>query len=181
MTFRLVPKFVTAAVCVAALSACATSPATFAQKDPQVDVYEFKTFAFYSPAGTPTRGARYSTLVGEQLKGATRAQLERLGYVYDETNPDLRVNIMLSVRQRAEVRSAPATGRLPYRAWGASTVETTDYREGTLAIDLVDAKRRAMVWRGVTQDRITRKDMKDVDKTVRDAVRAVFSNYPSKA
>ena len=141
----------------------------------------FKTFAFFEPSAAQLRRAGYSTLVGEQLEAATRAQMERLGYVYDANKPDLRVNIMLSVQQRTEIRSTPNAARLPYRAWGTSTVDTVDYREGTLAIDLVDAHRRSMVWRGVVQDRITRKDMQKVDETVRDAVREVFSRYPRKA
>jgi hypothetical protein len=181
MKLRSLSMFAAAATCMAVLSACATHAATFAQKDPQVDVYDFKTFAFYDSAAAPRPGTRYSTLVGERLKHATREQLEHLGYVYDESNPDLRVNIMLSVRERAEVRSVPAAGVRPYRAWDASGIETRDYREGTLAVDVVDARRRAMVWRGVSQDRITHKHLQNVDKAVHEAVRELFINYPRKA
>jgi hypothetical protein len=172
-------KLIITLVCAAALAGCATGPMTVAQKDPQVDLYAFKTFGFFGPsAGQRSRGT-YGTLAGEQLKAATVAQMERLGYVYDERDPDLRINIALSVRQRAEVRSAPGSGPLPHRAWGS--VETVDYREGTLAIDVVDAHRRTMVWRGVTQDRISRKDMEKADETLRDAVQEVFAKYPRKA
>jgi hypothetical protein len=174
-------RFIAAVLCAAALAGCATRPATFAQKDPQVDLYEFKTFAFFEPSDGQVRRAGYSTLVGEQLKHATRAQLERLGYVYDASKPDLRVNIMLSVQQRTEIRSTPNTARLPYRAWGTTSIDTVDYHEGTLAIDLVDARRRTMVWRGVVQDRLTRKAVQNTDETARDAVKMVFARYPTKA
>jgi hypothetical protein len=56
-----------------------------------------------------------------------------------------------------------------------------EYRQGTLAIDLVDAQRRTMIWRGVAQDRLTRKDMQKVDETIRDAVQELFAGYPRKA
>jgi hypothetical protein len=174
-------KLIVSFLCVAALAGCATKPATFAQKDPAVDLYAFKTFAFFPSTTGQTNRPGYTTLVGEQLKAATRSQLERLGYVYDESHPDLRVNIMLAVQQRAEVRSAPDSRSLPYRAWGATRVETVEYRQGTLAIDLVDAQRRTMVWRGVAQDRITPKDLQKADVTVRRAVREVFEKYPDKA
>jgi hypothetical protein len=174
-------KLIVSVLCVAALVGCATKPATFAQKDPAVDLYAFKTFAFFPSAAGQAHRPGYTTLVGEQLKSATRTQLERLGYVYDETRPDLRVNIMLAVQQRAEVRSTPNSRSLPYRAWGATSVETVEYRQGTLAIDLVDTQRRTMVWRGVAQDRITPKDMQKADETVRRAVREVFEKYPDKA
>src|SRR5688572_15131655 len=157
-------KLIASVFCLAALAGCASRPATFAQQDPRVDLHAFKTFAFFEP-GAAQRSSGYRTLVGEQLKQATRAQLESLGYVYDPSHPDLRVNIMLSVQQKTELRSTPRSGPAPYRAWNASSVDTEEYREGTLAIDLVDAQRRAMVWRGVAQDRLTRKDLQNVDET----------------
>lgn len=174
-------RLIAAILCTASLAGCATKSATFAQKDPQVDLYEFKTFAFFELADGQLRRTGYSTLVAEELKQATRTQLEKLGYVYDPTRPDLRVNIMLSLQQRTEIRSTPNAARLPYRAWGTSSIDTVDYREGTLAIDLVDARRRTMVWRGVVQDRLSRKAVQRADETARDAVKMVFARYPTKA
>lgn len=173
-------KMIATVCCTLALAGCATKPLTLAQQDPRVDLYAFKTFAFAGP-GHGADGRGYSTLAGEQLKAATLQQMEKLGYVYDERNPDLRVNIALAVRNKAEVRSTPNSGPLPRRAWGATIIETVEYREGMLAIDLVDTQRRALVWRGVTQDRISRKDMEQSAQTIRDAVSEVFSKYPRKA
>jgi hypothetical protein len=181
VALALVAKLIVTLVFFAALPACATKPATFAQKDPHADLYAFKTFAFYAPGMGQRVRTPYTTLVGEQLKDATRIQMERLGYIYDESNPDLRVNITLAVQQRAEVRTAPGVRPLPYRAWNASNIETVEYRQGTLAIDIVDAQRRSMVWRGVAQERITHKDMQKGDETIRNAVRELFTNYPRKA
>jgi hypothetical protein len=180
IAFALIAKLAVTLAIVAVLPGCATKPATFAHQDPQADLYAFKTFAFFPPAKGQAVRPGYSTLVGKQLEQATRTQMERLGYVYDENSPDLRVNITLAVQQRAEVRSGTST-RVPYRAWGATNIETVEYRQGTLAIDLVDARRRTMVWRGVAEDRITRKQMQKVDETIHDAVREVFANYPKKA
>lgn len=189
MNDRLKSKLIVSFVCIAALAGCATKPATFAQQDPHVDLYAFKTFSFMEPApglpsGVPpelTSGAGYSSLINERLEEATRAQFESLGYVYDESNPELRVNIVLAVQDRAEIRSMPNAGPMGYIGWGPSNIETVQYRYGTLVIDLVDAKRRTMVWRGVAEDRITRKNMQNADATVRDAVRELFAKYPRKA
>jgi hypothetical protein len=181
ITLACILKVAVTLAVLSALPGCATRPATYAQRDPQADLYAYKTFAFFPPGNGPQGRASYATLVGERLKEATRQQMERLGYVYDESNPDLRVNIMLSVQQRAEVRSTPNSRALPYRAWGATEIETVQYREGTLAIDLVDARRRTMIWRGIAQDRLTRKQMEKQEQTIRNAVREVFGNYPRKA
>lgn len=189
MTDRPRYRLIAASLCIAALFGCATKPATFVEQDPHVNLYGFKSFSFMEPApGLPSGAppglpsvAGYSTLVNERLKEATRSQLEGLGYVYDESNPELRVNIVLAVQDRAEIRSTPNAGPLGYMGWGMSNIETVQYRYGTLVIDLVDAKRRTMVWRGVAEDRITRKNMQNADATVRDAVRELFAKYPRKA
>ena len=196
-------KLIAASLCIAVLFGCASKPAVFAEQDPHVDLYFFKTFSFLEPAlglssgaplplqngappwppgvaGGTSSGADYSTLVNERLREATRAQMEGLGYVYDESNPELRVNIVLAVQDRAEIRSTPDAGPLGYMGWGAPNIETVQNRYGTLVIDVVDVKRRTMVWRGVAEDRITRKNMQNADETVRDAVRELFAKYPPK-
>ena len=64
--------------------------------------------------------------------------------------------------EKTEIRSSPnmsaGYGYYGYRAgmYGAWSgypydVETTNYRQGTLTIDVVDAGRKALVWQGVAE------------------------------
>lgn len=171
------PRRLVALALVATLAGCASAPATHVVTDPQADLRSYRTFSF-SEAGK----GEYSTITGNRLKQATRAQLQRLGYTYVERNPDLRVYILLKVEDRQELRSVPTSaGRFAYRGWVSSAVETVQYREGTLAIDLVDTKRNAMVWRGITGDRISKSDMKNPGATIDSAVRELFAAFPRKA
>ena len=164
---------------MAVLAGCASAPATHVEADPQADLRAYKTFGFFEPAGIGERG--YPALTGDLLRQATREQMQRLGYIYAERNPDLRVNILLKVEEREEIHSVPASvGRFAYRGWVTYAVEVLDYREGTLTIDLVDAKRNAMVWRGVAGDRISRSD-KDAGDAIDVAVRDLFSLFPRPA
>ena len=113
---------------------------------------------------------------------ATREQLQRLGYRYVQGNPDLRVNILLTVEPRQEIHSTPASvGRFAYRGWVPYAVETVHYREGTLAIDLVDVKRNSMVWRGIAGDRISRGDIRNSGATIDAVVRGLFAAFPRRA
>jgi hypothetical protein len=59
--------------------------------------------------------------------------MERRGYVLDELNPDMLVNIAATMEERQSLRATPA--RLP----GWSGVEAEHYRLGRMAIDLIDA------------------------------------------
>jgi hypothetical protein len=168
-----------ALLCAAILAGCASAPATHVERDPQASLPAYRTFAFYREPGVGR--AQYTTIVGNRLEQSTRAQLQRLGYVYDESSPDLRVNIVLKVQERQDLRSTPARGPAPYRYWGPASVETVNYRQGTLAIDIVDARRNAMVWRGVAQDRISKKDMQNSGETIDAVVRELFASYPRQA
>jgi len=165
---------------VAILAGCAAAPAMRVETDPQADLRAYKTFGFFEPAGIGERG--YSALTSDRLRQATREQLQRLGYTYAERNPDLRVNILLKVEEREETHSVPASvGRFAYRGWVTYAVEILDYREGTLTIDLVDAKRNAMVWRGVAGDRISRSESRDATDAIDTAVRGLFAPFPRTA
>lgn len=158
------------------LGACSSGPAVRVDHDPSVQVTQYRTFGFYEPASPDA--ARYSTLTSQRLRLTTRAQLEALGYRYDERAPDLRVNFIIAVQDRQEVRSARTTPRgVPvYRVWGGTVdLDTVNYKVGTLAIDMVDAKRNALVWRGVAEGRLGEKDLRDPGAAVGRAVKEIFT------
>jgi hypothetical protein len=109
------------AAAVAATAACASRPDVRHDQDASVDLTAYRSFAFYdSPA------LRYTSLLEQRLRQATRAQLERAHCVYDERDPDLRVNYLLHVLDKQELRSTPGTG---YRGWNGARLETVDVRE----------------------------------------------------
>jgi hypothetical protein len=176
MYFGSKPSRYATTLYVAMLAACATAPNTRVNQDPQVDLGHYKTFAFYDASGAA--GQPYSTLVGARIKEATAAQLKKLGYVQGDANADLRVNIVLRVQERQDVRST-TTGLPRYRAWGG--VETVNYRQGTLTIDLVDAKRNAMVWRGVIDNRVADKAAKNPGPAIDEAVTKLFAHFSEGA
>jgi uncharacterized protein YuzB (UPF0349 family) len=164
------------AIVVAAVAAfaagCANTPDVWQDQDPAVDLHAYKTFAFYdAPA---ERG--YASLVGQHLKQATREQLERQHYVYSEQNPDLRVAMFLLLAKHQELRSTPGRGPYGYRGWN-SGIETVSVREGSLRIDLVDAKKNALVWQGVAEGRVDAKALQNPGPALREAVAEIFARY----
>ena len=64
-----------------------------------------------------------------------------------------------------------------FGAWGGSTLETVDVRRGTLVIDLVDARRNALVWRGVTEGHLDDEAVKDPGPAIERAVAEVFAHF----
>jgi Domain of unknown function (DUF4136) len=161
---------------IAALAAgCATRPEVRTDQEPGSDLKAYQTFAFYE-SGSPA----YMSLLEKHLRHATRTQLEHRQYRYDEHNPDLRVNYALHVIDRQEVRSV-SSAHLRYPTWGHGGVETIDYKQGALAIDLVDAKRNALVWRAVAEGRLDLMALDQPQSAIDATVVELFSRFPGAA
>jgi hypothetical protein len=176
--FKLVPILAAALLAVAG---CATPSPVRVDRDPSVNFASYKTFAFVDRVATD-RSSGYSSLVTEHLKRATRAELERLGYVYDESAPQLRVNFFLNVQDRQEIRATPDAGffgpRL-YGAWGGYDVQTVRYKAGTLSIDLVDAQRSTLVWQGLVEGKVRKEALDRPGEAIGKIVAEIFGNFPN--
>ncbi|WP_202731340.1 DUF4136 domain-containing protein [Achromobacter xylosoxidans] len=174
---------------VTILAACASSPAIKSDYDHQADFSRYRTFGYMSPLGTDKAG--YSTLLTERLKDATRGQMEMRGYVYDAANPDLLVNFNGKLQQKTQVTEAPPPPMGPYYGyrsgfyggwpgygWGDTVYQ---YTEGTLNIDLVDARRKQMVWEGVVVGEVQKPDTATSSQNIDKAVAGIFAKYPFRA
>jgi hypothetical protein len=66
-----------------------------------------------------------------------------------------------------------------YGTWGNySQTTATQYTQGTLNIDVVDAGRKQLVWEGVVTKTITEKSAQNLEATVDGAVAAAFAKFP---
>jgi len=68
--------------------------------------------------------------------------------------------------------------------WGGTTTSTQvrDILVGTLVIDLADAKKGQVIWRGMGVKEVdTQAKPEKRDKSISSAVNKIFKNYPPKA
>lgn len=158
-----------AAALLLGLGGCASKPDVHSDREPGVNLQAYRTFAFYE--GMPVA---YETLLDGRLRQAAREQMERQGYVYSDADPELRVNLLLRVIDRQELRNRGGFG---YRGWGGA-LETHEVREGSLTIDLVDTKRRALVWKGVIGGRVSDEAVKDSGAAIGKAMAELFAEFP---
>ena len=176
-----------AAGCLAALlSACATGPSIRSDYDQKADFSRYRTFGYMSPLGTDKAG--YSSLLTERLKDATRGQMEMRGYVYNTADPDLLINFNGKLQQKTQVTQAPPAigpyygyrsgfyGGWPGYGWGDTVYQ---YTEGTLNIDLVDARRKQLVWEGVAVGEVRNPEMAASQQSVEKAVAQCSRNIRS--
>lgn len=171
--------------CWLLLAACASGPKIRVDADPRADLGSYRTFAFFEPAATDVT-AKYTTLVSSRLRQATRTQLERLGFIYSEKEPDLLVNFTFRVVEKRDTLMSGGFGyynfgyypdyRGHYGSYPATSVY--DYREGTLTIDLADVSRNQMIWQGIAEGEID-EDSSFESPALDSTVAKIFSNFPN--
>lgn len=174
------------------LTACATQPNTYSNADPGADFGQYKTYAFFDSLSTDK--AQYESLVSNFLKVAVTQEFDKRGLVYDAENPQIRVNFFINTEEKIKSTTVPSMrGYYSYRdpfydPWldyggygGGYETRIDQYTEGTLSIDVVDAATKKLVWEGAIFGRVREKDIRNLEKTVDDAVAAVMKNFPIQA
>lgn len=171
------------------LAACATGPRVRTDFDPEADFSRYRSYAFFQPLAMEESG--YTSYITERIKTDVRREMEARGYVFDDKSPDLRVNFQGIVQEKTDVYSVPRTDFnyfYSYRArryygvpvWYDQT-QVSQYREGTLTIDLVDAARNRLVWTGSAIGRVTQKTPQERAAEVDRALASVFMQFPYRA
>lgn len=167
------------------LTACATGPEIRANFDQNADFSAYRTFGFFETLGTDAAG--YESLVTQTLKSATRREMEARGYTYADTGADLSINFNAKLAQQTRVTQVPAAPmyygyrRGYYGGWGGYDTRVDQYVEGTLNIDIVDARRKQLVWEGVAVGRVTDKQREQREAAITAAVAEIFAKYPFRA
>ena len=189
---RSLKEILLAAAVIVTISGCATSPDTFANADPSANFSSYQTYGFFEVLSTDK--AQYQSLVSNFLKVAVAQEFDQRGLAYDAENPNLRVNFYIHTEEKIQSRSVPTMGgyhsyRDPfYDPWmdyggygGGYETRIDQYTEGTLNIDVVDAATKKLVWEGAVSGRLAKKDVRNMEKTVDEAVGDVMSNFPIAA
>jgi hypothetical protein len=189
---RISYRFIVGWLAIAAatlLASCATGPRISSDVDPSADFSSYRTFAFYSPLAIESQG--YTTLVSGRMKIAARAQMESRGYVYSENSPDLWVNLNAFMQEKTDVVSTPEVDYNYYYSYRARRYvavpywrDRTDvyrYTEGTLNVDLVDARKNQLVWEGIAVGRVSRGKPEERAARIDSAIADIFARFPYRA
>jgi hypothetical protein len=174
-TIKLIP------VVILFLLAACEAVRVNADYDKTVDFSKFKTFAFYKNG---IDKVEISDLDKKRILHAIEDQLLAKGFVKSET-PDLLVNIFTKSREQVNVNQFNAGwgygwgfGWNPYGFGAQTTVSTST--EGTLYIDLIDAKKKEMIWQGEGQGDLT-KNREKKDENIKEFVDKILAQYPPTA
>ena len=162
------------------------------QSDPSANLSSYRTYGFVPMPATNIEGK--TTALTIYLMKAIREEMDSRGYEYTEESPDLWLNFN-AYRQPGgdtETYVTPAYGYSDYYGYRAGlynmpfvgfgeTEETVQYKVGTANIDVVDARKKMLIWVGIAEGRLTDAMMNNPDNSIARIVSDIFAKFPGKA
>jgi hypothetical protein len=134
---------------------------------------DYKTFTLRNGQIHSQHPSLNNELTHKKIDGEIRKHLLERGLTEVTSRPDLNVFYSLGSARRREVDAYPAGWR------GYGTVRVAHiYTEGTLVLDLRDAKKHALVWRAIAVE--DKDDPIKIQEHLDDMVRKSIEKYPPK-
>lgn len=161
-------RFILCLLLCGALTSC-SSVAVKSDFDANANFTQYKTFDFMSRSrdGNPLHNKRVEATIEQELI-AKGMQKQTAG------KPDLLVAYHTNVKDKIDVDTyGYRYGRYGRRVGTYTTVQK--YQQGTLVVDLVDAKEKELVWRGWAKGEVNDSVSKE---KVDDTVGKILDKYP---
>ena len=143
----------------------------------------YKTYSFTEEALT----LPINDLNRNRLLKAVETEMAAKGFTKSDSNPDVMIDLKLKGEQK-QTATATNTGGYGYGyrygwsgGFSTTTINYDTYVDGTLFIDMIDAKKSQLVWQGrgtATLDPDASEAKRE--KNINYAVKQIFMKYPPK-
>ncbi len=177
-------RLVTLALAMVLTPALALAQKTSYDYDKSANFTGFKTYALKdgTKVGQP--------LIDDRIVAALEAELAAKGLTKSDANPDLFVVYHVAFDKQKDI-STYSSGHGGYGAYGwgygggwaggTTTTQVRDILVGTMVVDIADAKKGQVIWRGMGVKEVdTQAKPEKRDKSINSAMTKIFKNYPPK-
>ena len=172
-TLKFIPVFL-----LFVLASC-SSVSVNSDYDKKANFESYKTYAYLKSA---VDKLEISDLDKKRILRSIDEIMATKGFTKSET-PDVLISIFTKENQRVDVYNRSGFGW--GMGWGFSPYMTMGFNssyitpEGTLYIDLVDAKTKDLIWQGEGNGYLT-KNTEEKDERVKEFVTKILEQYPPK-
>ena len=163
-------------------SACTPSVKVSADYDRSINFSAYRTFSMYE-----MKADNVNQLNQDRIEKYIRMEMSKRGYVESKNNPDLKVNAVTVLKNRRGISANTSYYGYggfyrPYGAWGVPTagytsVSTYEYKDGSLVIDVIDAKVNKMIWTGSAVAELYNQP-KNPEEAISKTVAKIMAGYP---
>lgn len=180
-------KFVLAAVIVVAALAVTACDSWDVKSDfdPEISFASMKTYAIIKDAKIPNDVLAQQDIVRKRLINAIDSQMAHKGFtrVDDPAAADLAVLVYAGVRERVNYSTVGMSygGYWGYGGPGMYSTQVVEnrYAEGTLHIDMFDAKKKMLAWKGEATGALHQaRSPEERQAIANDVVGAIMRSFP---
>ena len=146
--------------------------------DHQANFSQYKTYSWQEikPA---------NSLWDARIKNAVDAQLAAKGWTRVDSGGDVAIVAIKTTQTQRSLQTFydGFGGGWRWRGFGGMGEATTteqDYKEGTLVVDMYDAKTQQLIWRGSAEDTLSNKAEKN-EKNLDKGVAKMFKKFPPES
>jgi uncharacterized protein DUF4136 len=164
-------------------NSCAPSVTLSADYDRSINFSSYKTFAMYELKASDN----VNQLNQARIEKYIRMEMGKRGYVESKDHPDLKVNAVTVLKNRRGISASTSYYGFggfyrPYAAWavpvsGYTSVRTYDYKDGSLVIDVIDAKVNKMIWTGSAVAELY-STPKNPEEAISSTIAKIMAGYP---
>jgi hypothetical protein len=168
--------FVVFSLVIASVCACGNPTYISHDYDPDADFDRYRTFGWIDQSTMENRkqSMHMNPLVESRIQRAVNRGLSARGLTPDAENPDLLLVYHVGVQNITEIRRTGYGWR-----YGGDNVRADQFQEGTFMLDMVDARTRRMVWRGIAEGVLEENPTPEkFDREVYEMVERLLRKYP---
>lgn len=150
--------------------------------DHAVNFRAYKTWSWYPQQPVDTEGGPakgYESFLDKRMRAAVTAEMNRKGLTEVDKAPDIYVAYSARVEDKQQVSPYYNGMGYPYGygyGYGRNYSPVTQYKAGTVVIDIIDARRKELAWRGTGQAQVNRNTIDEVETTR--IVGGILGTYP---
>lgn len=181
-------------ICLAIAAVLLLGSCAVTDMSQDVDFNQYKTFGWGKAEISVSNPAYKSGLISSKIRKNVKEEFEKHGLVYTKKNPDLLVSYETFTKEKEQMTTSrfgypfmyPYRGFYPfmwgwgypymYMPYGGYGPQMYSYTEGTLIIDVTDAKTNEHIWRGLVKGNVS--DVKALQRSIDKAVKAIMKKYP---
>ena len=151
--------------------------------DHAVNFRAYKTWAWYPQQPSDTEGGPakgYESFLDKRLRAAVTTEMTQKGLTEVDKAPDIYVAYSARVEDKQQVSPYYNGMGYPYGYgygyYGRNYSPVTQYKAGTVVIDVIDARRKELAWRGTGQAQVNQNSIDETE--TRRIVNGILSTYP---